>query len=120
MKDNEISSNDLPHKHPIVTLEDFEKRYRNIREQHPYIGQCNHEGCPNPPDITPGLGLDSSCAYHRLLFDFWLYERMDPVPEMENTLLRREAYGDWHVKLTDEDRDAIVLRAAQDPLDWYC
>ena len=103
-----------------ITLDDFEKRYANIRKQHPYIGQCNTEGCRNPPDITPGLGLDSSCAYHRMLFDFWLYERMDPIPEMENTLLRREAFGKWNDVITDQVRDDIVLKSAQEQINWAC
>jgi len=110
----------MPDECPIVKLEDFKKRYENIRKQHPHIGQCVHEGCPNPPDITPGLGVDSSCAYHRFLFDYWLYEKMDLVPEMENTLLRREAYGKWDDTIDDYLRDKIALRAAQDPLNWYC
>lgn len=110
----------MPDEHPIVKLEDFKKRYENIRKQHPHIGQCVHEGCPNPPDITPGLGLDSSCAYHRLLFDHWLYEVMEPVPEMEKTLLRREAYGKWDDTIDDYLRNKIVLRIAQDAINWGC
>ena len=104
----------------MVTLEDFEKRYANIRKQHPHIGQCNHEGCRNPPDTTPLLGLDSSCAYHRLLFDHWLYEKMDPVPEMETVLLRREAFGKWADETDDARKDEIVLRSARDPINWEC
>lgn len=102
-----------------VTIKDFAKRYANIRERYPHIGQCNHEGCRNPPDIT-SMGVDSSCSYHRMLFDHWLYEKMDPVPEMEHTLLRREAFGKWNDGIDDFLRDKIVTHAAQDAINWEC
>lgn len=103
-----------------IKLIDFEKRYVKIRERYPHIGQCIHQGCPNPPDLTPSLGLDSSCAYHRLLFDYWLYEVMEPTREMEHILLRREAFGKWNDKLDTETRNKIVLRLAQEAINWEC
>ena len=58
-------------KEGTVTLKDFEIRYKNIKKKYPDIETCGVMGCKNPVDITEGLGQDTSCSYHRFLFDFW-------------------------------------------------
>ena len=61
----------------MVTLKDFETRYENIRRDVPDVKICSVCGCSNPRDSTEMLGVDTSCAYHRLLFDYWSCEVME-------------------------------------------
>ena len=106
-----------------VTLEDLEIRYKNIREANPRVRQCTVTGCSNPIDATEYLGEDTSCAYHRLFFDFWSYECMDMDKlhyYMENQRSRRGAYTRWRNKLGKETCDSIVLRLAQEGINWIC
>lgn len=103
-----------------ITLENFEVRYRNIRKQNPKVKKCSVHGCPNPRDSTPHLGEDTCCAYHRLLFDFWSSD----VYRGEILSLSKEDRGhlfsDWMKKMGKNECDKIVLRMAQEQINWEC
>lgn len=106
-----------------VTLEDFKIRYRNIRKQNPKVKECTVRGCHNPRDSTPLLGEDTSCAYHRLLFDFWSGEVMDNdklFHYLESQKGRRRAFTNWRNRTGKEGLDKIVLRMAQEGINWEC
>ena len=82
---------------PKITLEDFEIRYKNILVSDPKRKCCSSSGCNNPVDYTM-LGEDTSCAYHRLLFDFWSCEVMDMDKfhhYLESQKGRRRAFTNW-------------------------
>ncbi|KKK62380.1 hypothetical protein LCGC14_3004910 [marine sediment metagenome] len=104
-----------------VTLKDFEVRYRNIQEAHPKIRKCSVVGCSNPRDTTM-MGEDTSCAYHRLLFDAWMYGLVgDKIAYyFHNQRARRSAFTKWRNKLGEKACDKIVLRLAQEPINWKC
>ena len=106
-----------------VTLEDFEIRYRNIKRQNPKVKQCSISGCSNPRDSTPLLGEDTSCAYHRLLFDFWSSEVMDNDKfhhYLSSQKGRRRAFTNWRNTIGKVACDEIVLRLAQEGINWEC
>jgi len=104
-----------------ITLADFELRYKNIREQHPELGKCSVKGCNNPQDITM-MGEDSSCSYHRLLFDWWTgtldYDNI--LYYFTNQRARRTAFTKYRNRLGVEECDKIVLMMAQDAINWEC
>jgi len=107
----------------IITLEDFEKRYDNLRKQYPKIKKCTVAGCKNPRDITKLLGWSSSCAYHRLLFDFWGMETLSTekmLRYVKHQKGRRRAFSNWMRKTGKEECDRIVLEMAQEPINWEC
>ena len=108
-----------------VTLQDLEIRYKKLREQNPKIENCSVAGCKNLRDVTPLLGVDTSCAYHRLLFDWWLYEVMPhdfktTYHYMESQKGRRRAFTNWMNKLGKEGCNKIVLKLANDGINWEC
>ena len=106
-----------------VTLEDFEIRYRNIRKNNPKVKKCSVSGCNNPQDSTPKLGMDTCCAYHRLLFDFWSCEVMDIKKfyhYLESQKGRRRAFTNWMNKLGKTKCDRLVLKMAQEGINWEC
>lgn len=105
-----------------ITLKDFEIRYKNILKKDSKRMRCTSQGCNNPVDITM-LGEDTSCAYHRLLFDFWSCEVMNPDKfhhYMENQRARRSAFTRWQHKIGKEACRRIVLRMAGEPINWTC
>jgi len=105
-----------------VTLEDFQIRYKNIRLQNPKVKKCSVSTCNNPRDSTP-LGEDTSCAYHRLLFDFWACEVMDNdklFHYLESQKGRRRAFTNWMNRTGKDGLDKIVLRLAQEGINWEC
>ena len=105
-----------------VTLDDFEIRYTNIRKTYPKMRRCTVTGCKNPRDITEGLGEDTSCAYHRLLFDHWTTQ-IDSDKVMyyiENQRARRSAFTRWCNKVGKEYCDKAVLFMAQSGINWVC
>jgi len=106
----------------MITLEDLEVRYEQIRSVNPKVRQCTVRECKNPRDSTKYLGEDTSCAYHRLLFDAWSSEcmDMDKLYYIENQRARRGAFTRWRNKLGKEKCDSIVLRLAQEPINWVC
>lgn len=106
-----------------LTLEDFEVRYRNIRRDIPGVENCSVRGCKNPRDSTEALGWDTSCAYHRLLFDYWACEAMAEDKfyyYLENQRARRTAFTKWRNKLGKVACDKIVLELAKEPINWKC
>ncbi len=106
-----------------VTFKDFQIRYRNIRKQNPKVKTCSVRGCKNPRDSTPYLGEDTSCAYHRLLFDYWACEVMNPEDlwhYLESQKGRRRAFTNWRNRMGKADLDKIVLRMAQEGINWEC
>jgi hypothetical protein len=108
-----------------VTLADFEIRYANIRKHYPKIENCSVNGCKNPVDITEGMGKDTTCAYHRILFDIWAcevdghdFERF--CSHIKNQRDRRAAFTRWRNKIGKDACDKLVLREAQSGINWVC
>jgi len=100
-----------------ITLKDLEIRCAGILKKNPDIPHCTVKGCKNPIDHTEGMGWDTSCPYHRLLFDWWLYEvRQGDIPEDQRA--RRSAFSIWTKKLGKNGCDTIVLRMANDAINW--
>jgi hypothetical protein len=105
-----------------ISLDDFEKRYFNIRKHNPTIKTCSVKFCTNPRDTTE-IGEDSSCAYHRILFDIWSCEVMDGdrfYYYLQNQRARRSAFTHWRNKLGKDKCDKLVLREAQSAINWVC
>ena len=106
-----------------VTLGDFVVRYENLREQHPDLPECSVESCRNPCDITEGMGVDTTCAYHRLLFDYWIMEVVSPDYThryiMDKTARRRD-FSEWRKSQGKTTCDSIVLQMAQSSINWMC
>ncbi len=103
-----------------ITLADLEERCINIRKDYPDIPNCSVEGCKNPVDGTVGMGWDTTCPYHRLLFDWWLYE-VDPENAMhKKTHIRRGKFKSWMKKIGKSRCDQIVLNMSNDPINWAC
>lgn len=96
-----------------VTLKDFDVRYKNILKENPGAPMCSFRGCKNPAD-------DSACAYHRLLFDHWMYEVKGMKIIDMSKRGRRIAFSRWAKKLGKEACDLIVLEMAQYPINWVC
>ena len=105
-----------------LTLADFEIRYKNLNESYPDLPSCSVEGCDNPVDVTEGMGIDTSCAYHRLLFDWWMGEINDKeiMFYLNHKTERREAFAKWLYETGKELCDEIVLKMAQEPINWDC
>ena len=106
-----------------LTLDDFEIRYRNIRKANPNVKKCTTKGCPNPRDSTDLSGEDTSCAYHRLLFDLWMCD-IAPIRGHDVTSMtqkgRRRAFTNWQNRTGKEALDRIVLKMALEPINWKC
>ena len=98
----------------VVTLGDFEQRYQNILKDNPKIERCSFRSCKNPVDG------DTTCAYHRLLFDHWMYEVKGMKIAQMSTRGRRIAFSRWVNKTGKEICDAIVLDMAQYSINWVC
>lgn len=103
-----------------ITLKDFDERYKWIRKNVPNVADCGFACCSNPVDATPGLGVSTTCAYHRLLFDWWLYEVVKDHRILEDTVKRRRAFKKWVYDIGKEKADKIVLQMAQDGINWEC
>ena len=108
-----------------LTLEDLEIRYKSLREKNPQMPNCSFKGCVNPLDWTGRMGWDTSCSYHRLLHDYFLYE-VDETKHHYNTPgglsvgEYREMFRAW-VKKTGKKRcDKIVVKMMSDVLNWAC
>jgi len=105
-----------------ITLEAFEIRYKNLREANPKFKKCSVVGCNNPRDITTHGGEDSSCAYHRLLFDAWSYglDHDKAMYYFENQRARRSAFTKWRNRHGEKVCDEFVLKLAQEAINWAC
>lgn len=105
-----------------VTLADLDIRYKNLREKHPDLPKCSVTGCDKPVDITE-LGQDTSCAYHRLLFDYWAFETLETGKldyYLQNQKVRRAAFTRWRNRTGKVVCDRIVLMLAQEGINWMC
>lgn len=112
--------------HPkrTITMEDLQKRVENLKKIKD-VPKCKVKECENPVDGTEAGGWDTCCPYHRLLWDFWLYE-------IAENLVRQEwagqithdqvvaAHDAWVAEIGKEEADAIVLDMANDPINWVC
>ena len=102
-----------------ITLKDLEIRYKGIRKKSPDVPNCSYPKCPNPIDCVETMGWDTSCAYHRLLFDEWLYNVIDgDIPTLRNKKIRRKRFGEWVKKIGKKKADKIVLSMANDGINW--
>ncbi len=107
-----------------VTLKDLEIRYQNLRKQFPKLKKCSVSNCNNPRDITPSLGKGASCAYHRLLFDYWTCDVLEDMEKiyhyMESQKGRRRAFTNWRNRTGKKTCDEIVLKLSQEGINWEC
>ena len=98
----------------MITLKDFDLRYENIRSEYPDTGNCQFKGCKNPIDF------DTTCAYHRLLFDHWMCEVKGSGIMQMSPRGKRIAFSRWVHKIGPEACDSIVLDMAQYGIHWVC
>ena len=91
-----------------------------MAEGKPSLPECAWPDCKELVDGTPGLGMDSSCPYHRLLFDHWLYE----VSNAEILALPRDERNKfvsaWVEKVGKDKCDSIVDEMSRDGINWKC
>ena len=81
---------------------------------------CRYKDCNLPVDHTNGMGWDSSCPYHRLLFDHWLYNiAFHPVSSYSKRG-RRIAFTRWINKVGKKECDEIVDEYSKSPINWEC
>jgi len=106
-----------------IHLADLEARYKNIRENNPKAKKCSVRSCNNPRDYTELLGEDTCCAYHRLLFDFWMSD-IAPIRGHDVTVMsqkgRRTAFMYFLNRTRKEDLDKLVLKLANERINWEC
>jgi hypothetical protein len=104
-----------------VTLKDLDVRCANILRDFPDIPRCSFAGCDKPVDGTEGMGWDTSCPYHRLLFDWWLYNVIEgDMVILKSERLRRSMFAKWVQATGEKDCNKIVLKMAKDPINWSC
>lgn len=104
-----------------ITLDDLEIRYNGIKEKNPKIPKCSKIECKNPIDWAgPHMGWDTSCAYHRLLFDYWIYEIVNQDLVVMERQERRIEFDKWIKSIGQEKADEIVLMMANEKINWMC
>lgn len=103
-----------------ITLKDLDKRYEMIRKNVKDVPDCSFASCTNPVDATTVLGVSTACAYHRLLFDWWMYEVVTDHRILDNKRERRRAFKKWVYEIGKERADRIVLQLANDRINWEC
>ena len=85
---------------------------------------CSFVGCGELVDVTEGMGVDTSCPYHRLLYDHWMYNQIgDPCGKsllFEDKTARRKKFFDWVAKTGQEECDTIVNEMSLVPINWKC
>ena len=79
---------------------------------------CTYSDCNLPIDNT-ALGWDTSCPYHRLLFDHWLCEITD-INSYKTQQGKRSAFTQWVNKAGKKQCDAIVDEMSKVPINWKC
>ena len=79
---------------------------------------CTYPDCNLPIDNT-ALGWDTSCPYHRLLFDHWLYEVTD-ISKFKRQQGKRSAFTQWANKTGKKICDSIVNEMSKIPINWEC
>ena len=82
--------------------------------------ECGYEGCAFPIDHTL-MGWDTSCPYHRLLFDYWMYEVFgtEKILEIEREEKRR-LFREWVSTSGKKECDRIVEEMSNDSINWKC
>ena len=109
-------------------LETIRERNRAIQEYNAKriaggevpIPKCVVNGCKELRDATPGLGMDTTCPYHRLLFDYWLYEVCEDINRYKTRQGRRSAVTRWVKSVGKERCDKIVDDMSNSPINWKC
>ena len=91
-------------------------RVHSLLKANPY--ECTYHDCNLPLDNTM-LGWDTSCPYHRLLFDHWLYEVTD-INSYKTTQGKRSAFTQWVNQTGKEECDKIVDEMSKVPINWKC
>jgi len=81
--------------------------------------ECSYRDCNIPIDHTT-LGWDTSCPYHRLLFDYWLYEIAYHPVTLYSKRGRRIAFSRWVNKIGKKECDKIVDELSKNPINWKC
>lgn len=83
--------------------------------------RCSYHDCNLPIDTTPGMGWDTSCPYHRLLFDHWLYTIVGPrINHYKTTQGKRSAFTQWVNRTGKKQCDGIVDEMSNVPINWEC
>jgi len=82
--------------------------------------ECGFEGCTLPIDHTL-MGWDTSCPYHRLLYDYWMYEVFgtEKILEIEREK-KRMLFREWVAMTGKEGCDKIVDEMSSDSINWKC
>lgn len=96
-----------------------EANAKRIKKGWEGIPKCTWPGCKHLVDATEGMGMDTSCPYHRLLFDYWLYNVQTNINELSKQG-RRSAVTQWVNKLGKDKCDKIVDEMSRDPINWMC
>jgi len=84
------------------------------------LPKCTYHDCNLPIDYTEGLGFDTSCPYHRLLFDHWLYGIAEQKISTYSKRGRRIAFTRWCNKTGKKQCDKIVDEMSKDGINWKC
>jgi len=93
---------------------------KRISEGETPIPECTWPGCNELRDGTPGMGMDTSCPYHRLLFDHWLYEISDEVARNVLREDRNKSIDEWAKELGKDECDKIVDEMSRVGINWMC
>jgi len=80
---------------------------------------CGYKDCNLPIDNT-SLGWDTSCPYHRLLFDWWLYNIAYHPVSLYSKRGERIAFTRWINKIGKDECDKIVNEMSRVPINWEC
>jgi len=109
----------------LEVIEIRNKRIREVNAQRIADGQepipkCVVRGCPELRDSTKGLGAATSCPYHRLLFDYWLYEVCKNIQKYKTRAGRRSAVTRWANQIGKKECDRIVDVMSRVPINWEC
>lgn len=83
--------------------------------------KCGYHDCNLPIDRTDGMGWDTSCPYHRLLFDYWLYDIAGPdINHYKTKQGKRSAFTQWVNRTGKKRCDEIVDEYSKIPINWEC
>lgn len=80
--------------------------------------RCTYPGCNLPLDNTT-LGWDTTCPYHRLLFDHWMYNIAESLNHYTKQG-KRSAFTQWVNRTGKEECDKIVDEMSKVPINWKC